>query len=130
MTILKKSKTEIPENGKWYEKLGKWDEALAIYEENQLKSVLDLSDTFGRIRCLGNKGEYARIIELATPLKNKINNLDEKLQSEWVDTLPYIVESYLSTNNLSEVDYYASQLSDTNVYIYINIIIYNNKIDS
>lgn len=78
-----------------------------------------MSDTFGRIRCLGNTGEWQRLIKIADNLKNKLNNLDDNLKREWGETLPLIVKSYLQINNLTDIEYFANQLSDDNVFIFI-----------
>ncbi|KAF9582493.1 phosphatidylinositol kinase- protein kinase tor1, partial [Lunasporangiospora selenospora] len=58
----------------WYERLHRWEDALAAYERKQLESPHDLNITVGRMRCLHALGEWEALLGLA--------------QSKWSDA-PY-----------------------------------------
>lgn len=53
---------------RWYEKLGRWDDALEAYERKQRSAPEDLKYTFARLRCLKALGEWKRLAALSSDL--------------------------------------------------------------
>lgn len=49
----------------WYEKLQRWEDALAAYENKQKEDPLNFDITLGRMRCLHNLGDWERLSQLA-----------------------------------------------------------------
>ncbi|KAF9586443.1 phosphatidylinositol kinase- protein kinase tor1 [Lunasporangiospora selenospora] len=49
----------------WYEKLQRWEDALAAYERKQIENPDDLDLTFRRMRCLHALGEWEALSSLA-----------------------------------------------------------------
>lgn len=49
----------------WYEKLGRWEDALDAYERRQAEQPASLAIVLGRMRCLKNLGEWQKLDELA-----------------------------------------------------------------
>eukprot|EP00736_Rhodelphis_marinus_P007859 Rmarinus@m.12108 len=49
----------------WYEKLQRWDEALAAYERKHQEEPLNASYALGRMRCLSALAEWERLSQLA-----------------------------------------------------------------
>ena len=49
----------------WYEKLGRWDDALDAYERKQAEAPNSLALVLGRMRCLRALGEWPRLAALA-----------------------------------------------------------------
>ena len=50
----------------WFEKLGRWEDALAAYEARQVESPNSIGLVLGRMRCLRALGEWAALDALAT----------------------------------------------------------------
>ena len=50
----------------WYEKLGRWDDALTAYQLKQLEEPRNLDVTLGRMRCLNSLGEWEQLAALAS----------------------------------------------------------------
>lgn len=48
----------------WYEKLQRWDDALAAYERKQIEDPLSFEATIGRMRCLHALGEWEALSQL------------------------------------------------------------------
>ncbi|ORX52573.1 phosphatidylinositol kinase Tor2 [Piromyces finnis] len=48
----------------WYEKLQRWEDALAAYERKQLEDPLSIEATIGRMRCLHALGEWEALSQL------------------------------------------------------------------
>jgi len=48
----------------WYEKLQRWEDALAAYERKQLEDPLSFEATIGRMRCLHALGEWEALSQL------------------------------------------------------------------
>lgn len=49
----------------WYEKLNRWEDALAAYERRQLEDPNSNSITLGRMRCLHELGEWESLAQLS-----------------------------------------------------------------
>ena len=49
----------------WYEKLGRWEDALDAYERKQAANPGDVNLMLGRMRCLKSLGEWQRLYNLA-----------------------------------------------------------------
>jgi len=49
----------------WYEKLGRWEDALAAYERKQEEDPLSFDATLGRMKCLHALGEWESLSTLA-----------------------------------------------------------------
>jgi len=49
----------------WYEKLGRWEDALEAYERKQVENPNSLSLVLGRMRCLKALGEWQRLDSLS-----------------------------------------------------------------
>ncbi|TPX76526.1 hypothetical protein CcCBS67573_g02191 [Chytriomyces confervae] len=49
----------------WYEKLNRWDDALAGYERKQAENPKSVEALFGRMRCLQNLGEWNKLSDLS-----------------------------------------------------------------
>lgn len=62
----------------WYEKLQRWEDALAAYERKQLEDPLSFEATFGRMRCLHALGEWEALSQL---VKEKWNIFSDKQKS-------------------------------------------------
>ncbi|CAG8464548.1 8437_t:CDS:10, partial [Paraglomus occultum] len=63
---------QLEEN--WYEKLNRWDDALAAYEKRREEDPNDLEATLGVMRCLNALGDWEGLSGLA--------------QEQWVDSTP------------------------------------------
>jgi len=48
----------------WYEKLQRWEDALAAYERKQMEDPLSIEATIGRMRCLHALGEWEALSQL------------------------------------------------------------------
>lgn len=49
----------------WYEKLQKWIRTLGIYEDLQVERPHDMEVMFGRLRCLGQLGQWEELSRVA-----------------------------------------------------------------
>ena len=49
----------------WYEKLQRWEDALAAYERKQMEDPNNFETTLGRMRCLHELGEWDALAQLA-----------------------------------------------------------------
>ncbi|TPX38402.1 hypothetical protein SeMB42_g06762 [Synchytrium endobioticum] len=56
---------EVELKESWYEKLQRWEDALAAYERKQLEDPLSVEATLGRMRCLHALGEWESLSQLA-----------------------------------------------------------------
>jgi len=58
----------------WFEKLGRWEEALLSYEEKledldaPMSSKMELENVIGKVRCLINLGEYEQVMEMSVEM--------------------------------------------------------------
>ncbi|TPX35002.1 hypothetical protein SmJEL517_g02512 [Synchytrium microbalum] len=56
---------EVELKESWYEKLQRWEDALAAYERKQQEDPLSVEATLGRMRCLYSLGEWEALSQLA-----------------------------------------------------------------
>ena len=65
---------------RWYEKLGRWDDALEAYERKQRAAPDDLKYTFARLRCLKALGEWKRLSALSCDLWQRVDDVKLRRQ--------------------------------------------------
>jgi serine/threonine-protein kinase mTOR len=56
--LMAQSEYDISEHEAWYERLGRWSEALAAYNKRQAENPNSLDAFYGRMRCLHALGEW------------------------------------------------------------------------
>lgn len=103
----------------WFEKLGRWEEALESYQEklehleedpNAPVSNEDLNSTMGKVRCLINLGEYDQLMDLANNIWKRVEN------KEALATMaPMFCQSAWSCGDWNAMDNYARYIPEKNL---------------
>ena len=73
-------KSVISVKESWYEKLGRWEDALEVYQRKQLEDPSDVEICLGRIRCLDALGEWDKVAPLSRSTWSRLSadhNRDE-----------------------------------------------------
>lgn len=71
-------KDELKVQGRWYEKLHNWNQALLYYQRNLKQESADMESRLGYMRCLEALGEWS---ELSNVAKKEWNTLNREIQS-------------------------------------------------
>ena len=66
----------------WYEKLGRWDDALAAYQTKQIDEPRNLDVTLGRMRCLNSLGEWEQLASLASDVWGSVAPAASKVSED------------------------------------------------
>jgi len=77
--LLAQESFDIAEHEAWYERLGRWQEALDAYNKKQLDDPNDFDIFNGRMRCLHALGEWQ---QLAQDIEEHWGNADNDLRRE------------------------------------------------
>ncbi|KAH8375520.1 target of rapamycin [Drosophila serrata] len=78
LTTYRKAANELNVQGRWYEKLHNWDQALEHYEENLKADSSDLEARLGHMRCLEALGDWS---ELSNVTKNEWENFSPEARA-------------------------------------------------
>ena len=79
--LLETAKTHgISMKESWLEKLGKFNEALAVYEEKQILEPNSMELTLGRLRCLSALSEWETISVISKEKWSSVTSINNKIQ--------------------------------------------------
>jgi FKBP12-rapamycin complex-associated protein len=90
----------------WYEKLGRWDDALNAYNRKEEEEGVDM--TLGKMRCLYNLGEFH---QLAPLVEQKWDSFNAKEKEE---IAPYATGAIWSFGELSSLSRYTQSIKPDN----------------
>lgn len=93
----------------WYEKLGRWEDALSVYERKQQEDPTNPAFTAGRIRCLDALGEWKRLNRLA---REKWRSLDTVTRKE---AAPHCAEACWHVGNWDFITDYVGEIDEGTV---------------
>lgn len=79
MVILGREHFDITEHEEWYERLGKWEEAKAAYEQKAQENPDSRGVEIGLLKCLHHAGEFD---QLALQVDEHWDSADQNLRSE------------------------------------------------
>eukprot|EP00834_Sanchytrium_tribonematis_P001859 NODE_49_length_31687_cov_0.791123.p1 type:complete len:2184 gc:universal NODE_49_length_31687_cov_0.791123:15256-8705(-) len=72
-------KYDISMKESWFEKLGKFEDALRVYEEKQILEPNSIEITLGRLRCLSSLSEWETISSISKEKWSSVTSFREKL---------------------------------------------------
>ncbi|KAM8716149.1 hypothetical protein ACLKA7_003090 [Drosophila subpalustris] len=78
LTTYRNTANELNVQGRWYEKLHNWDQALLHYKNNLMAGTTDLEARLGHMRCLEALGNWS---ELSTECKQEWPNFSVETKS-------------------------------------------------
>eukprot|EP00698_Gefionella_okellyi_P003488 TRINITY_DN13298_c0_g1_i1.p1 TRINITY_DN13298_c0_g1~~TRINITY_DN13298_c0_g1_i1.p1 ORF type:complete len:2319 (-),score=474.81 TRINITY_DN13298_c0_g1_i1:41-6196(-) len=93
----------------WYEKLRRWDDALAAYERRQADDPLNPDLMLGRMRCLRALGEWEKLTALATDAWQTASPATREAVA------PLAAASAFNLRQFDQLEEYASALRDDTV---------------
>lgn len=103
-----KSNQEINLSEKWYDRLGKWEDALEIYEQKQIQFPLDPTYLLGRMKCLVELGEYNKVYNIAKHtwyfILTKHNELKEEMANLTLRSLLNLIKYDEMQTYITEID--------------------------
>lgn len=117
----------LKENNSWYEKLGRWEDALESYEYKQMAGPLKIELTMGRLRCLSILGESSRVNKLATDAWQKLVGAGNKEAVALV-----AAQAALALDNWELMETFMPMLGETQheeTFLHAVLDIHNNKFD-
>ncbi|KAJ2511553.1 phosphatidylinositol kinase- protein kinase tor1, partial [Coemansia sp. RSA 1939] len=126
LNYVSKDKPDTKNNVEWCMRLKRWDEALAIYQRQELHSGPSNSNLLGQIRCLFEMSDWNALM----PIYDRIwRGHDHELQSQSAEIG---VKLAWSVGDIERMEFYLSSLKDANTDTSLDralLCIHQNRID-
>ena len=112
--IIAQEQYDLGQHEEWYEKLGKWQEALAVYDKRAARDPGSPDALIGRMKCLHALGEWDQI---AAQMKTHWSNSNQERR---IEIAPMAVAAAWSLREWDSMEQYISTMSrespDTHFY--------------